>query len=144
MKTLGQMALFLALEEEEKVPELMAEVEGRGYRALRGKVGSMNMEKVVAAVETAAKRQGLVTGGYREEHALYHAVLEALNGVCRGQLALGDVLRTVGLTFSVVRGPRFPDEKSDGAWLAVVLYGTIGAPIKGFEHEVIGLGLNHL
>ncbi|MCJ7806800.1 MAG: transcriptional regulator, partial [Clostridia bacterium] len=29
-------------------------------------------------------------------------------------------------------------------WLAVVLYGTIGAPIKGYEHETIGLGLNHL
>ena len=28
-----------------------------------------------------------------------------------------------------------------GEWISVGIYGTIGAPIKGFEHEAIGLGI---
>lgn len=116
----------------------------RGYGIVTGSVGTMNAEKVFAAIETAAKRESLINGSYREEHALYHASLEAFAGVCRGQLSLGSILRTVGLSFSVVKGFRSPQEDKDGIWLAVALYGTIGAPVKGFEHEVIGLGISHL
>lgn len=144
MKTLGQVALQIVLADEEVLQDLIGEASGKGYQAIKGRVGSMSMEKVIAAVETAAKRQGIISGNYRDEHALYHAVLEALSGVCRGQLALGDILRTVGLSFSIVKGPKMPGNTEDGLWIAVVLYGTIGAPIKGFEHEVIGLGINHL
>jgi len=114
------------------------------FKVVLGKVGSMNVEKVVAAIETAARREGLLCGQYRDEHALYHAVLEALYGVCRGQLELGTILRTVGLNFAIVKGPRWENEEKDGQWIAVALYGTIGAPVKGMEHEVIGLGVNHL
>lgn len=144
MKTLGQLALRVVLEDEQGVQDLVEEMKKNGYAVVRGKVGSMNMEKVIAAVETAAKRNGIISGNYRDEHAIYHATLEALNGICRGQLALGDVLRTVGLSFSIVKGQRIFGESNDGMWIAVVLFGTIGAPIKGFEHEVIGLGINHL
>lgn len=114
------------------------------FQIVQGKVGSMNVEKVVAAIETAARREGLLCGQYRDEHALYHAVLEALYGVCRGQLELGAILRTVGLNFAIVKGPRWENEEKDGQWIAVALYGTIGAPVRGMEHEVIGLGVNHL
>jgi hut operon positive regulator len=31
-----------------------------------------------------------------------------------------------------------------GEWVTVCMYGTIGPPIKGFEHETIGLGINHI
>jgi hut operon positive regulator len=144
MKTLGQVALQIVLADEDALQDLVGEASRKGYLAIKGRVGSMSMEKVIAAVETAAKRQGIISGNYRDEHALYHAVLEALSGVCRGQLALGDILRTVGLSFSIVKGPKLPGNTEDGLWIAVVLYGTIGAPIKGFEHEVIGLGINHL
>lgn len=145
MKTLGQIAVRIAMEDDDLVQELIKKAERRGYLALKGKVGSMDMEKVIAAVETAAKRQGIISSSnYRNEHALYHAILEALHGICRGDLVIGDVLRTVGLSFSVVKGPKIPGESKEGVWLAVVLYGTIGAPIKGFEHETIGLGINHL
>ena len=45
-----------------------------------GKVGSMEAHKVVAAVETAAKKNGLIkTGIYRESHALYHAIIMPWN-----------------------------------------------------------------
>ncbi len=104
----------------------------------------MAAEKIVAAIETAVAREGLLKDIYRNEHSLYHAVIEAIYGVCRGQLELGNLLRTVGLNFAVVRGLRCPEETTDGEWLAVALYGTIGAPKKGFEHEVCGLGVNHL
>ncbi len=143
---IGKSALLLVLGDDS--PQDGAE---SGYMPMhrtwtfcRGHVGSMDSRKIVAAVETAARRTGVIQEDvYRESHALYHAIIEALEGVTRGQLQLGDVLRTVGLRFSVVRGNPYenPDE---GDWIAVALYGTIGAPVKGSEHEAVGLGINHI
>lgn len=141
---IGSTAIRLALAGSESPLPLIQEAQVQGYRIVVGRVGSMAAEKVVAAIETAAGREGLLEGGYRHEHSLYHAVIEAIYGVCRGQLELGTLLRTVGLNFAVVRGIRCPEAAADGEWLAVALYGTIGAPKKGFEHEVCGLGVNHL
>lgn len=53
------------------------------------------------------------------------------------------MMRTVGLRFAVVRGRPYHEEK-EGEWIAVAFYGTIGAPVKGLEHEAIGLGVNHV
>jgi hut operon positive regulator len=145
MQTIGKVAISLATAEKEELCALLARAGEFGYRAVVGKVGSMTAEKVVAAVETAVQREQLLEEGYRSVHSLYHAIIDAFYGVCRGQLELGQILRTVGLNFSVVRGPRtLADGKDEDEWLAVALYGTIGAPRKGFEHEVIGLGINHL
>jgi hut operon positive regulatory protein len=109
-----------------------------------GKVGSMDSHKVVAAVETAAKKNGIIRQDlYRESHALYHAIIEALEGITRGQIQLGAMLRTVGLRFSIVRGNPY-DNPEEGEWVAVALYGTIGAPVKGLEHEAVGLGISHI
>ncbi|MGL5512839.1 MAG: HutP family protein, partial [Sporomusa sp.] len=108
----------------------------------KGKVGSMDSAKSFAAVETAAKRENLIDLRYREEHALYHSLLEAYSGMCRGQDGLGNIMRTAGLVFSIVRGRRLPDHRDDGEWISVALYGNMGAPIKGYEHEVLGLGMN--
>ena len=70
-----------------------------------GESGFDEFAKVVAAMETAAKsNQVIETDVYRETHALYHAIMEALYGVTRGQIQLADVLRTVGLRFAIVRG----------------------------------------
>jgi len=136
MKSIGQVAILSVLGEPVNAPS---------FRVITGQVGSMGIEKVVAAVETSARREGLIPEGrYRGEHALYHAVLEALHGVCRGQLELGAILRTAGLRFAVVVGPMAEGQTAEGQWLAVALYGHIGAPRKGFEHEVIGLGINHV
>lgn len=136
--TLGRVAILAVLADDPR--ELVERVSG--YRVALGQVGTMNPEKVIAAIETAARREGMVSPGYAEEHALYHAILEALHGVGRGQLALGNLLRTVALRFSIVRGPRWLGDESE--WIAVALYGTIGQPVKGNEHEVVGLGINHL
>lgn len=142
MDTLGKMAIMIAVAEEEKRAQLMAEVKKKNYRVCVGKVGTMNTETVVSAILTAAKREGLWDSrSFREEHAFYDAIIEAFNGVCRGNLALGNVFRTVGLSFVAIRG-KIND--TDGEWVAVCMYGTIGAPIKGFEHETIGLGINHI
>lgn len=120
-------------------------IRARGFRMVRGRVGTMEPAKVVAAVETAARRSGLVDEtSFREEHALYHAIIEALQGVSRGQIEFGSVLRTVGLSFVVLRGSKSEVDPQEGEWLAVALYGTIGAPVKGWEHEAFGLGLNHV
>jgi hut operon positive regulatory protein len=140
---IGKNAMLLLLLDQEE------EAWNRHFNELNwsyctGRIGSMDSQKIVAAIETAAKRSDLVREDlYREMHALYHATMEALTGVTRGHTQIGEVLRTVGLRFSVVRGTPYENEE-EGEWIAVALYGTIGAPIKGLEHETIGLGINHI
>lgn len=140
--TLGKYAIQIAVCSDEIEEAVISKACKNGYRVCKGRVGSMDSGKLFAAVSTAAKREGLVQDQYREEHAIYHSVLEAYNGICRGQLGLGTVLRSAGLVFSILRGPRIYGDEKDGDWLAVVLFGNLGAPIKGYEHEVIGLGMN--
>ncbi|SEQ18889.1 hut operon transcriptional regulator HutP [Piscibacillus halophilus] len=141
---IGKSALQLVLANSHELEETKSRVSEAGFTYCIGKTGSMDMQKVVSAIETAAKRQHIIDEKlYREMHALYHAILEALEGVTRGQVLLGDVLRTVGLRFSVVRGMPYENE-AEGEWIAVALYGTIGAPIRGLEHETTGLGINHI
>ncbi|WP_082892614.1 hut operon transcriptional regulator HutP [Rossellomorea aquimaris] len=140
---IGKNAMLLLLldREEEEWNQHFNEL---NWSYCTGKIGSMDSQKIVAAIETAAKRSDIVREDlYREMHALYHAIMEALTGVTRGHTQLGEILRTVGLRFSVVRGTPYENEE-EGEWIAVALYGTIGAPIKGLEHETIGLGINHI
>ncbi|MBO9128951.1 hut operon transcriptional regulator HutP [Bacillus sp. 165] len=141
-KRIGRAAMLLALSENGET--LLPSPLPNDWLYCTGKVGSMDSQKVVAAMETAAKNQHIInTDVYRESHALYHAIMEALHGVTRGQVQLGDVLRTVGLRFAIVRGNPYESE-AEGDWIAVALYGTIGAPVRGYEHEAIGLGINHM
>jgi len=136
--TLGRVALLSVLTDS---PQTVIE-SAPGYQVVLGQVGTMDVQKIIAAIETAARREHLIGPEYAEEHALYHATLEALHGIGRGQIALGTLLRTVGLRFSLVRGPRLPGDQT--TWIAVALYGTIGQPVKGMEHEVVGLGIFHV
>ena len=139
---IGKNALLLVLSDEDSVTD--HGLENLQWRYCVGKVGSMESSKVVAAIETAAKKNQIIAEDvYREVHALYHAIIESMGGVTRGQIQIGSVLRTVGLRFSIIRGNPY-DNQSEGEWIAVALYGTIGAPIKGAEHEVVGLGINHI
>lgn len=138
----GKYATLVALTDQKTALQLQPEF--KDFKVVTGKVGSMDLKKVISSVETAAKRGGLIdSDAYRETHALYHAIIEAVEGVTRGRLSVGEVMRTVGLSFSVVRGNPYEDSR-EGEWLAVCFYGTIGAPIKGKEHEALGLGINHI
>lgn len=133
----GRLALLLALSgyEDGSVPRLP-----ESCVFCVGKVGSTELEKVIAAVETAAIRENVVAREIPDLHALYHAIDDALVGLLRGQMALGHSLRTVGLRFAVVR-----TRELDGrGWIAVAMYGTIGSMMKGNEHEAAGLGICHL
>ncbi|PLT35465.1 hut operon transcriptional regulator HutP [Bacillus sp. V5-8f] len=139
---IGKIAILLCALTEEESDYFRESLEEVKY--CQGRVGSMNMQKVISAVETAAKRNGLIHDSlYRETHALYHAIVEAIRGVTRGQPSIGEMSRTVGLRFSVVRGKPYINE-GEGEWVSVAFYGTIGAPVKGLEHETIGLGVNHI
>ena len=141
--SLGKTALLITLTEGNETEDYVSGARKKGFEVVTGKVGSMDVQKIIAAVETAAKREGLIDDNYRSQHALYHAILDALQGLGRGPLQLGNILRTVGLRFAVVKGPRTLEDLGD-LWIAVSMYGMIGAPIKGHEHEVCGLGINHL
>lgn len=124
--------------------EIKDELTKRGYRYTVGKVGAMDLFKVIAAIETTAKSNNIIDGdAYREVHALYHTILEALQGVGRGNVQFGEILRTVGLTFGIVRG-EIEKYGYNGEWICVCIFGTIGAPKKGFEHDALGLGFNHI
>lgn len=139
---IGKLAVLLATLDDNEVLHFQSQLKDVDF--CTGKVGAMSMEKVIAAVETAAKRENIIDEQlYRENHALYHAILEALEGVTRGQFAIGDMKRTVGLRFAIVKGKPYTN-KNEGEWIAVAFYGTIGAPVKGLEHEAFGLGINHI
>ncbi|MFC7687081.1 hut operon transcriptional regulator HutP [Ureibacillus sp. GCM10028918] len=141
-RRIGKHAILLLLSDDST--EHLEMLKKLKWKSCTGKVGSMDAHKVVAAIETAAKKNEVIDPDlYRESHALYHAIIEALNGITRGQVQIGSVLRTVGLSFAVLRGNPY-DNEQEGDWIAVSLYGTIGAPVKGSEHETIGLGINHI
>lgn len=139
-KGIGKIALMLALTSG-NIDNLKKYYESKDYIIYKGQAGSMDSKKIVAAIETAATRENIIRENYHEEHAIYHAIIEALSGYCRGQVMLGEVLRSAGLTFTIVRGKLIEDDRSSGNWIAVVLYGQIGSPRKGFEHEAIGMGI---
>ena len=84
---IGKMAMMVTLlsdGREEK--ELVQAVRRRGYLIVTGKVGSMDPQKVVGSIESSVKRQALIDSDlYREEHALYHAMMEALLGISGGR-----------------------------------------------------------
>ncbi|MCR4426700.1 MAG: transcriptional regulator [Firmicutes bacterium] len=130
----GRLALLLALSESADQEPGRTEAPAN-WRMCTGRVGATELEKVISAVETASLRENVIERDVRELHALYHAVNEALIGLLRGQMALGHILRTVGLRFAVVRAD---------SWIAVGMYGTIGSMIRGNEHEAAGLGLSHV
>ncbi|MDB4868290.1 MAG: Hut operon positive regulatory protein [Cohnella sp.] len=143
---IGKLSILLAvLQDHEWRQVVEQDLTSKGFRFTIGRVGAMDMIKVVAAIETAAKNNRIIDSEqYREVHALYHAIIEAIQSVGRGVVQFGEILRTVGLTFSIVRGEMTGTVLHEGEWIAVCVYGTIGAPKKGFEHEAIGFGFNHI
>ncbi len=108
-------------------------------KIVTGKVGTMKINDIFGAIQTAAKKEKLLTGTYREEHALYSAINDALFGICRGSIALQESSRTVYLNFAVARGEYVKNEPGD--WVIVAVYGFIGSTTKGNEHEVMGFGI---
>jgi len=140
---IGKLTISLLISSEEEEKELLKKVSNFGYKICIGKVGTMKSNEIIAAIETAAKREGIFhADNYREEHALYHTILNALRGLCRGEIGIGDFLRTTGVKFVILKGPLDTTKNDLGEWISVGIYGMIGAPIKGFEHEAIGLEIN--
>ena len=62
---IGRMAMLLALADENESPVLSIP---KGWKYCTGKVGSMNSQKVVAAMETAAKSNKLLKQTFTEKH----------------------------------------------------------------------------
>jgi hut operon positive regulator len=140
---LGKIALKLTLADDDRETSIIAaRAKACGYRVCTGKVGSMDLQHIIGTIETMARKGGVVDEGVVEQHALYHAVYECCSGFMRGSLILGGTLRTLGSRFAIVRG-RVPG-LGEREWLAAAMYGTIGSPSKGFEHEAAGLGMIHI
>jgi len=141
---IGKLTILLLMSSTLDEEKNLIMIKKLGYRICIGKAGSTKINTIIAAIETAARREGIYHKGicYREEHALYHAIVEALKGLCRGEVG-GDLLRSIGIRFVILRGSLEVGRNDLGEWISVGIYGTIGAPIRGFEHEAIGLGINH-
>jgi hut operon positive regulator len=110
-----------------------------GMKVVYGKVGTVKISDVIGSIQTAARREGLFKELYREEHILYSAISDALQGVCRGNIMLQELFRSAYLDFAVARGRYFEDDPGD--WIIVALYGRIGSPIRGHDHEAMGFGV---
>jgi len=145
VEKIGRLTISLLISSKEEEKELLKKASGLGYKICMGKAGTMESRELIAAIETTAKREGIFKAGcYREEHAVYHAALNALRGFCRGEIGIGNFLRTIGVKFVVLRGPIDTTRSDLGEWVSVGIYGMVGAPIKGFEHEAIGLEINNI
>jgi len=145
VEKIGRLTISLLISSKEEEKELLKKASGLGYKICMGKAGTMESRELIAAIETTAKREGIFKAGcYREEHAVYHAALNALRGFCRGEIGIGNFLRTIGVKFVVLRGPIDTTRIDLGEWVSVGIYGMVGAPIKGFEHEAIGLEINNI
>ncbi len=145
MAKIGKLTILLLISSEKEEEGFLKKVSDLGYKVCIGKAGTMDSREIIAAIETTAKREGIFSAGcYREEHAVYHTALSALKGLCRGEVGIGNFLRTVGVKFVILRGPMDTDRSDLGEWISVGIYGMIGAPIKGFEHEAIGLDINSI
>lgn len=144
MDKIGKLTISLLISSGLEEEKNLKKIKDLGYKVCVGKAGAMKSDIIIAAIETAARREAIYRKeiSYREEHALYHAIIEALKGLYRGEIG-GDLLRSVGIKFVILRGPLEISRNDLGEWISVGIYGTIGAPIKGFEHEAIGLGINH-
>ena len=143
MAKIGRLTILLLISSKEEEKQLLKKASSLGYKICIGKVGTMKSNEIIAAIETAAKREGIFhADNYRGEHALYHTTLNALKGLCRGEIGIGDFLRTTGVKFVILKGPLDTTRNDLGEWISVGIYGMIGAPIKGFEHEAIGLEIN--
>jgi len=139
---IGKLTISLLISSEEE-KELFKKVSDLGYKVCIGKAGTMDSKEIIAAIETTAKREGVFPAGcYREEHVVYHTVLNALKGLCRGEIGIGNFLKTIGVKFVVLKGPIDTTRNDLGEWISVGIYGMVRAPIKGFEHEAIGLDIN--
>jgi len=145
VEKIGRLTISLLISSGEEEKELLKKASGLGYKICIGKAGTMESSELIAAIETTAKREGIFKAGcYREEHAVYHAALNALRGFCRGEIGIGNFLRTIGVKFVVLRGPIDTTRIDLGEWVSIGIYGMVGAPIKGFEHEAIGLEINNI
>src|SRR5215469_6764680 len=94
------------------------------YRAAIGRVGTMDTQDVYASVLTAAERAKLLDPALNDAHALYHATHDALLGI--------------------LRGPRKLELRGERDWIAVAMFGSIGAPRPAWEHDAVGLGIYNL
>ena len=147
MAKIGRLTILLLVSSKENEKILLKKINTLGYKTCIGKAGTMDSKTLLAAIETTAKREGIfLSGNFRDEHVLYHTSLNALKGLCRGEIGIGNFLRTVGVKFVILRGPLDTERNNEllGEWISVGIYGMIGAPIKGFEHEAIGLEVNSI
>lgn len=114
------------------------------YRAATGRVGTMDTQDIYAAVLTVAERASMLDPGLNDAHALYNATHDALLGVLRDPAGLRPTFRTTALVYAILRGPRVLESRGERDWIAVAMFGSIGAPRAAWEHDAVGLGVSNL
>lgn len=143
--TIGKLTSLLVLLHNNEAGEMIKnQLSKENCRYMVGSVGSIDLNKVTSFIEESAKTNGIIDSeSYSERNTLYHTILEAIQGVGRGTIQVGDFLEKVNLTFSVVRGKNKKIEEGND-WIGVCIYGRSDSTEKGIEQETLGLGFNHL
>lgn len=133
-QTIGRAALSLAMTENRQEEDLQKEkLLSSGYHVVATEVTGPLTEfrqKIIKNTVTAAMNTRVIECNGRHQHALVHAITEAMQGVLISHLANPSLKVKV----SVV---------SDGDWIAVGIFGVAALSVFT-NHERCGLGMMHL
>ncbi len=143
--TMGKLTSLLVLLHNNEAGEMIKkELNKENCRYTVGSIESIDLNKVISVIETNAKTNGIINSeSYSERNTLYHTILEAVQGVGRGTIQVGDLLKEIDLTYGIVRGKN-KKISAGNDWIGVCIYGRSDSPEKGIEQETLGLGFNHL
>lgn len=143
--TMGKLTSLLVLLHNNEAGELIKkQLNMENCRYTVGSIGSIDLNKVISVIEASAETKGIINSdSYNERNTLYHTILEAVQGVGRGTIQVGDLLKKVDLTYGIVRGKN-KKISTGNDWIGVCIYGRSDSEEKGIEQETLGLGFNHL
>jgi hut operon positive regulatory protein len=117
---IGKLTISLLISSGLEEEKNLKKIKDLGYKVMCRQSWCHENDIIIAAIETAARRELIYRKeiSYREEHALYHAIIEALKGLCRGEIG-GDLLKSIGIKFVILRGPLEINRNNLGEWMSV-------------------------
>ena len=142
--TMGKLTSLLVLLHNNEAGEVIKkQLKKENYKYTVGNVQSIDLHKIIATIEASAKINGIIDPtSFRQRNTLNHTILEAVQGVSRGAIQVGDLFNKINLTFSIVKGKNEKLENGSD-WIGVCIYGQSISSENTIVEETLGLGFNH-
>ena len=142
--TMGKLTSLLVLLHNNEAGEVIKkQLKKEKYKYTVGNVESIDLNKIITAIEASAKINGIINStSFRERNILNQTILEAIQGVSKGAIQIGDLFKKVNLTFSIVKGQNEQLERGSD-WIGVCIYGQSISSENTIVEETLGLGFNH-